>query len=113
MHELSITQMMLDLVLEEARKNDAARVQAITLVIGKMSGIVDDCVRFYFDFLSRDTIAKGARLAFKPVPAKARCRECGREFKLEELKWVCPGCGTTRIEIVGGKELYVESIEVE
>ncbi len=113
MHELSITQTMLELVLEQARQNGAKKVQRINLVIGEMSGVVDDCVRFYFDFLSRGTIAEEAQLSFKRVAPKARCRECGRKFKLNGLDWVCPHCRTTRIDIVEGKELFLESIEVD
>lgn len=113
MHELSITQTMLELVLEQARQNGARKVQGINLVIGEMSGVVDDCVRFYFDFLSKGTIAEGARLSFKRVAPKARCRECGKQFKLNGLAWICPRCRTARIDIVEGKELYLESIEVD
>ena len=113
MHELSITKMMLDLVLEEAETNEASRVERICLVVGEMSGIVDDCVRFYFDLLSQNTIAEGAEIRFRSVPATARCRECGKEFKLKGCAWGCPDCGRVNVEIAKGKELYVESIEVK
>jgi len=112
MHELSITKTMLDLVVEQAQENGAEKVEGIHLVIGEMAGVVDDCVRFYFDFLSKGTIAEGARLSFRRVTPKARCRGCGKEFKLNGLDWICPHCQTTRIDIVEGKELYLESIEV-
>ena len=112
MHELSITKTMLDLAIEQAQENDAERVEGIHLIIGEMSGVVDDCVRFYFDFLSKGTIAEGAQLSIRRVPARARCRDCGREFTLDGLAWICPHCQTTRIDIVAGKELYLESIEV-
>lgn len=113
MHELSITQTMLELVLEQARQNQAKKVEGINLVIGGLSGVVDDCVRFYFDFLSKGTIAEGARLSFRRVSPKARCRECGKEFPLDGLGWICPSCQASRIDIVEGKELYLESIEVD
>jgi len=112
MHELSITKTMLDLVVEQAQENGAEKVEGIRLVIGEMSGIVDDCMRFYFDFLSKGTIAEGARLSFRRVTPKARCRDCGKEFAPNGLDWVCPHCRTMRIDIVEGKELYLESIEV-
>lgn len=112
MHELSVTKSMLDLVLNQAQENGAERVQGINLVIGEMSGVVDDCVRFYFDFLSKGTIAEGAHLSFRVVPARARCQECGKRFKINGLDWRCPHCQTTRIEIIEGRELYLESIEV-
>jgi len=67
MHELTITQTMLDIVLEQAKKASAKKVGAINLVIGELSGFVEESVRFYFDFLAKDTIAEGAALNFKPV----------------------------------------------
>ena len=113
MHELSITQSMLDLVTEQAKEAGAREVKKINLVIGEMSGIVEECVRFYFDFIGRETIAEGAVLSFKMIPATARCRSCGKLFELEESDWTCPHCQGDSVEIVAGKELFVESIEVE
>jgi len=113
MHELSITQSMLDLVLEEAKKVKAERVEKINLVIGEMSGIVDQCVEFYFDFLSKDTIADGAILSFRKVPMQVHCGNCGETFIPKEFDWTCPKCQGSGSEIVAGKELYVESIEVK
>ncbi len=113
MHELSITQDMLDLALSEAKKANAAKIGKINLVIGEMAGVVDECVRFYFDFLSKDTIAQGAALNIKRVPKQARCRDCGKEFELEDFNWVCPYCKGNLLEITAGSELFLESIEVE
>jgi hydrogenase nickel incorporation protein HypA/HybF len=113
MHELSITQSMLNLVLEQAEKAGAKEVGKISLVIGEMTGVVSDCVQFYFDFLSKGTLAEGAALAFKIIPTKARCRGCAKNFELKEFDWTCPYCQSNNMEIVAGKELFVESIEVE
>ena len=113
MHELSITQSMLDLVLEEAKKVKAERVEKINLVIGEMSGFVDECVEFYFEFLSKDTIASEAILSFKKVPIQARCCNCGGLFIPKEFDWSCPKCRDSKTEIVAGNELYIESIEME
>jgi hydrogenase nickel incorporation protein HypA/HybF len=113
MHELAITQSMLDLVLEQAQNAGAKEVGKINLVIGEMTGVVDRSVRFYFDFLSRGTVAEGATLSFKVIPTTARCCKCGKDFRLGEFDWTCPHCRGNNIEIVGGKELFVESIEVD
>jgi len=113
MHELSITQSMLDLVLRQAEEAGAEKVEKINLVLGEMTGVVGRCVQFYFDFLSKGTPAEGAALNFKEIPTTARCRNCGKDFELGEFDWTCPHCQSNNIEITGGKELYVESIEVE
>ena len=113
MHELSISQSMVDLVNEQAREAGASEVKKINLVIGEMSGVVEECVRFYFDFISKGTVSEGAALSFKMIPTTARCRNCGKEFELKDLDWTCPSCYGNRLEIIAGKELFVESIEVE
>jgi len=113
MHELAITQSMVDLVLEEAGKADASKIEKINLVIGEMSGYVEESVQFYFDFFTKGTIAEGAFLFFTMVPCQARCRDCSETFEPKELDWTCPHCQGSRLEIIAGNELRVESIEVE
>ena len=113
MHELAITQSMFDLVLEQAEKAGARKVGKINLVIGEMTGVVDECVQFYFNFLSQGTIAEGAVLGFTMVPVRARCLDCDKRFELKEFDWTCPYCQGSNMEIIAGKELFVESIEVE
>ena len=113
MHELAIAQSMLDIVLEQTKKAGAKKVSRINLTVGELSGFVEESVQFYFDFLVKGTLAEGATLAFTATPARARCRHCGKAFELEEFDWTCPHCGDNNIEIIAGKELFVESIEVE
>ena len=113
MHELTITQNMFDLVLEQANKAGAKKVGKINLVIGEMTGVVGDCVQFYFNFISKGTPAEGATLSFTMIPPKARCRNCDKSFELKEFDWICPYCQGNSMEIIAGKELFVESIEVE
>mgnify|MGYP005863785583 CR=1 FL=1 len=113
MHEMSITENMLSVVLEYAEKASAKRVSAINLCVGEMSGLIDDSIQFYFDFLSQGTLAEKARLSFTRVPVRFRCRQCGAEFEPAEREWACPACGATGGEIVAGREMRVESIEVE
>ncbi len=113
MHELSITQSLLAVVIEHAEKAGARRVTHVNLRIGGLAGIVDESVQFYFDFLSRGTLAEGACLGFTHVPVRFRCRACAHEFEPEGRAWACPSCGEIGGEITAGREMYVESIEVE
>ncbi len=113
MHELAITQDMFDIVMKQAAEATAQKVTRVKLVIGEMTGVVADSVQFYFDLLSKGTIAEGATINIKPVPAKVKCRTCGRESELKPFDFTCPHCGGTSLEVVAGNELVVESIEVE
>jgi hydrogenase nickel incorporation protein HypA/HybF len=113
MHEAAITESILNMALDKAGEANAARVTNINLVVGELSGIVGECVQFYFDFLSKDTIASGATLTIETVPTKVRCHRCDAVFSPVNGDWSCPECRETGIDIVSGRECYMESIEVE
>lgn len=113
MHELGVTQEIIRLTLEHAERAGARRITDIHLVVGELSGIVDDSIRFYFDFVSRDTPAAGALLHFRHVDIRLRCRQCRFEFRPQGMDWNCPSCQAVGGEIVAGKEFYLDSIEVE
>ncbi len=113
MHEFSVTQGILSIALEKANEAKVSKITKIDLVIGELSGIVDDCVKFYFDFLSKDTIAAEASLSFERTPTKLRCRNCNTVFLPSNLDWACPNCREQKIEVISGRECYVHSIEVE
>jgi len=112
-HELSVTQNILEIALRHAQQAGAVRIREINLVIGELSSIVDDSVQFYWDIISAGTIAQEARLNFVRVPAKLRCRQCGHEFALGRNDYVCPACGSFAVSVVGGEEFYLDSIEVD
>jgi hydrogenase nickel incorporation protein HypA/HybF len=113
MHELPVTQGMLSIALEHATKAGASKITGINLVIGEMSGIVDDSVQFYFDFISKDTLAEGAVLHFERIPTRFHCHSCETEFSPAQGEWICPQCGEWTVDIIAGREFYVDSIEVE
>jgi hydrogenase nickel incorporation protein HypA/HybF len=104
---------VLNVVLEHAQRAGARRIIAIHLVIGELTGFVDDSIQFYFDMLSPDTIAAGAKLAIRRIPARLRCRACGEEFTLKDSNWLCPKCSAVGGDILQGREFLIESIEIE
>lgn len=110
---MSIVESLLSLALEHARQAGANRILRINLVVGEYSGVVDESVEFYFRFLSKDTIAAGASINFKHTKAQLRCRKCDIIFSAEGTEFRCPNCKEQQIEITGGRELYLESLEVE
>ena len=113
MHELAVTQSVLEIVLRHARQAGGGRVSAIHLVVGQLSSIVDDSVAFYWESVARGTPAGGARLHFRRIPARFRCEACGWEFPLQEETSDCPACASRSVRLIAGDEFSVESIEVD
>lgn len=114
MHELPVTQGILDVATAAAQENGGGRIVAIDLVIGELASIVDDSVQFYFDILSKGTLAEGAQLRFQRRPAQARCEQCEHAFAARPpLPAQCPRCGGVRLTVEGGREFFVESLEID
>lgn len=114
MHELPVTQAILDTALNVALQAGSPRILAIDLVIGELSGIVDDSVQFYFDILSQDTPAQDAQLRFQRQPAQAVCLECSHSYDAAPpLAPFCPACGSLRVQVTGGRQFFLESIEID
>jgi hydrogenase nickel insertion protein HypA len=113
MHELGITEGIVNIALAKAEEAQASKITQVNVVVGELSGFVIECIQFYFDFLSKDTIAQDAILHFESAPAQLRCRDCSTTFCPQDTLWVCPKCQSQNAEIVGGRELYIESMEVE
>ena len=83
-------------------------------MIGDLSSVVGDSVKFYWDMLSKDTIAEGADLHFIRIKTRFRCSECLDEFEQGNSRgFICPKCSSKKIQVVAGKEFRMESVEVE
>jgi hydrogenase nickel incorporation protein HypA/HybF len=113
MHELAVTESILNIALDHAGRARASKVTEINLVIGKLSSIIDDSIQFYWDFISAGTICMGAQLHFKRIPARLLCLDCQNQFTLESELSPCPACGSGRVKVIEGEEFYLDSIEIE
>lgn len=113
MHELSVTESVLEITCRHAGKAQAKRVTDIYLVIGRLSSIVDDSVQFYWNLISKDTLCENAQLHFRRVPAELLCLNCRYQYQLAEELTPCPKCNSTRIRVLSGDEFHLESIEIE
>lgn len=113
MHELAVTENILNIVTRHAEVAKAASVTDIHLVIGQLSSIVDDSVQFYWEIIAADTICQKAKLHFSRIPAKFRCLDCGLQYEIPQSLTPCIHCGSMNVELLAGEEFYVESIEIE
>ena len=112
MHELAVTESILEIATKEAAARAASKVTDIYLSLGQLSSIVDESVQFYWDVISQGTLAEGAQLHFTHIPARLRCKDCGTEFDLTEELTPCPSCQSIALEIIQGEEFQVDAIEI-
>lgn len=113
MHELAVTQGILDLVLDAVKREGGGRVTAIDLVVGELASIVDDSVQFYWDIIAEGTPAASARLRFRRVPMQLECRSCQALFEPQGEDFNCTNCGSASVRVAGGDELRVESFDLD
>lgn len=113
MHELSIVEGILEAVIPEVEKYDVSRVLSIKLRIGELSGVVPECINYYFDIASRGTVAEGAKIVIEKVPVRIKCPDCGYDGIIRLGHFKCPECSGTGFKIISGKEYYVDSVEAE
>ncbi len=113
MHELSIAQSILEIVLREAEKQKPARVVAVGLKIGALSGIYADSLEFGFDAIKMGTPLEECRLEIEEVAIRGQCHQCGHVFDVRELLFACPLCASGSIELKHGQELDIAYIEID
>lgn len=113
MHELSIAQSILDIVLEEMRKHGVTGVRVVRLKIGDLTAVVPESLTFCWSIATEGTPAEGSVLDIQSVPIRARCGKCGHEFEIEDHQYLCPQCESGQIQLLSGRELYIQEIEVQ
>ena len=121
MHEFSMTNQIVDCVLEEAKKHNAKQVNEVHLTIGKLTFLGLEQVKFAYKILVKDTILENSKLRIEEKDGVVNCNNCGYtgDLKYEDnplyhvpsptLK--CPKCRGV-VTIVGGKECTINSIKV-
>lgn len=113
MHEFSIVSSMFDILMKIAEENRLIKIEQVTLSVGKMRQIVPLAMETAFAAVAKDTIAEGAKLVLEYIPIKMRCATCGEEFDVNASIYVCPKCGSSRLELLQGQELIIKNIEGE
>ncbi len=113
MHEMGIALEVIRIANDSIPDElSGARIAKINLKIGKMAAVVADSLRFCFEIASKDTPAEGAELVIEEIPLQLRCRDCGTQWTAREPVFVCPDCKGSSVEMVSGRELDINTIEI-
>ncbi len=114
MHELSIVQSVVQSVTEWLQTQPAARVKTVNLRVGALSAVVEDALQFGFDVATRDTPLEGSTLVVHTLPIVIYCPQCKELRQLPGTQaFLCPQCGTPAGDVRQGREIEIESLEIE
>jgi len=113
MHEMALTESIVEIAVEAARKQGSEKVKRVFVDVGALSHVEPEALLFCFAAVSADTIAEGAELKIDRVPGAGWCLDCGKTVPIAERFGACPECGGYQVKMTGGDDLRVREIEVE
>ncbi len=113
MHEMSVAQSIVQIVEEVLQEQNARKVLKVVVKVGELVAVVPESLQFCYRAITEGTELGNSELVIEPVPVRAQCLECGRDFSPEVPFLVCPHCRGGRVKLLQGQELQVSQLEVE
>ena len=113
MHELGIVFHIIRSVEEIGRQNGVKRVNAVTLELGEVSGVLEDYLQDCWNWAAaKSERLRGAKLQVEVIPAKTLCEICGLVYPTVAHGRTCPECGSGNTHLVQGNETMIRDITV-
>lgn len=112
MHELPVSQEILKVLQEEAKKRDA-KVKGVKLKIGRLSGNEPNSVAFFLEVLTKGTPMEGLKVESEVVDPILLCNACKKEFTVDDIIFICPYCGSVDCKTLSGGDLEIVTISLE
>ena len=114
MHELSIAMSIIEMAEEEAADHGDARITAVHLKLGALSGVVKAALISAYEMAREATPLQAAPLVIEEVPIVVYCPKCDAPRALDSVQWfVCPECQNPVSEVIHGRELQVFALEIQ
>jgi hydrogenase nickel incorporation protein HypA/HybF len=113
MHEMGIALQIVEIATASIPADlGDVHIARVNLKVGKLAAIVPDSLRFCFSVATKDTPLDGAELNIQELPVIARCNDCDAKWTITEAVFKCESCDSGSLEILSGRELDIESIEI-
>lgn len=115
MHELPVINSIHSIVMKHAAVNQVKKVVTIYLQVGALSDLEDKWMQQYFDYVSKGSIAEGAKLVIERIPAKMQCLDCNCSYEINVKDGTtpsCPECGSSACNLISGREYFIKNMEV-
>lgn len=113
MHEFSLASALCNIVIDEACRHGAVRVNTVRCRVGVLRQVVPELLHTAFTACAEGTLAAGAELVLEVDAARLACRACGVATAVEDVVRVCPACGSEDVVLSGGDALIVAALEID
>lgn len=113
MHEMAIVDSLFQIINVKVKEHQIRKVLKVKLKVGEMTAVEDMTLTACFEVYAQNTVVEGAELVIERVPLQGKCRQCTKVFQVHNYNFQCPQCESRSVEIVAGRELYIENLEVE
>lgn len=113
MHEVGITQNLIEIAERNAVAQGAQKVLSMTVEIGALSGVIPEAVEFAFEACAKGPLFASASLEIRRIAGRGRCRQCGAECEMDQFSLACPACDAFALEVLQGEELRLTEMEID
>ncbi|MDP6524222.1 MAG: hydrogenase maturation nickel metallochaperone HypA [Kiritimatiellia bacterium] len=113
MHELSIATALVEQVERAMQQESASRVTKVNVRVGTLSGVDKEALEMAFPLASEDGCCSTADLVVELVQARIECNACGKASEPESLFFACEYCGAVDVNVISGRELMLQSLEIQ
>ena len=114
MHELTIAAEIVRVVKDSLSREQLSRVKQVNLALGELTAVQEECLKFSFEAVVRDTPLAKSRLNVELLKARLKCRECKKEYSPQDSFYSpCPNCGAFGGDVICGDELSVASVDLD
>jgi hydrogenase nickel incorporation protein HypA/HybF len=123
MHEVSVVATLVDAVIKELQKYKVTKVNSVTVIIGDLTNLGEEQMKFAYEIVTRDTILDGSEFIIEHEPIELRCKSCKFEGPAKILKdpdfdthsipvLACPECGGA-VDVIKGQSCVVKCMDIE
>ena len=95
------------------RRASGGRIKGIHLAIGELVNLTDESIQLHWDRTAKGTLAEGATLHIRRVPAELQCMACFQKYHPDSAEFSCPRCGSVGAKVITGEEFSVETVDLE
>jgi len=113
MHEITLVTGLFEIINEQVAARGIESISRVRLKVGALAAVEPMTLRACFEVVAEGTVAEGAQLEIVEAPLTGCCRGCAKSFRIVNFSFICPACGGGEVDMTGGKELYLESLEAK